>query len=211
MKIQVKNYTFNKTNKTVTFTDYADIRLDSILLVVNATRNIIMYNFSDPDLGGTVATNVLTLAYDTSAMSNNDKILIIPDDEDAVQNINLSTSLAALSGGVENDNVGIVPFRRLDAWDDADTDDDLTTQAVVQAGVASKRIYVTDITISVDGPMLIILQDEDDTLVLPLLFPAAGIYSKTFAVPKQLGIDKDLEIKSDTAGDVYWSISGYQI
>jgi len=211
MKIQVKNYTFNKTNKTVTFTDYADIRLDSILLVVNATRNIIMYNFSDPDLGGTVATNVLTLAYDTSAMSNNDKILIIYDDEDAVQNINLSTSLAALSGGVENDNVGIVPFRRLDAWDDADTDDDLTTQAVVQAGVASKRIYVTDITISVDGPMLIILQDEDDTLVLPLLFPAAGIYSKTFAVPKQLGIDKDLEIKSDTAGDVYWSISGYQI
>lgn len=60
MKIQVKNYTFNKTNKTVTFTDYGDIRLDSILLVVNATRNIIMYNFANPDLGGTVATNILS-------------------------------------------------------------------------------------------------------------------------------------------------------
>ena len=211
MKIQVKNYTFNKTNKTVTFTDYGDIRLDSILLVVNATRNIIMYNFANPDLGGTVATNILTLEYDTSAMSNNDKLIIIYDDEDAGQKVSDFPGLAALSGGVENDNVGVVPMRRLDAWDDTVTDTDLTTQEVVVAGVANKRVYVTDVTISVDGPMIVLLQDEDDALVLPLMFPAAGIYSKTFAIPKQLGINKDLEIKSDTAGVVKWSISGYQV
>lgn len=80
MKVQVINYTFNKTAKTVTFTDYTEIRLDSLLLITNVTDNVIIYNFADPLLGGTVATNVLTLTYDTSAMDDTDKLQIFYDD-----------------------------------------------------------------------------------------------------------------------------------
>jgi hypothetical protein len=82
MKLQVTNYTFDKTAKTVTFTDYTTIRLDSILLITNVTDNVIVYNFADPLLGGTVATNVLTLTYDTSSMDNADKLQIFYDDPD---------------------------------------------------------------------------------------------------------------------------------
>jgi hypothetical protein len=80
MKVKVNNYSFNKTAKTVTFTDYASIRLDSILLITNATDSTIIFNFADPTKGGTVTGNVLTLAFDTAAMENTDKLLIYYDD-----------------------------------------------------------------------------------------------------------------------------------
>ena len=76
MKILVGNYTFNKTAKTVTFTDIATIALERILIITNVTTGDIIYNFADPTKGGTVDTNVLTLEYDTSAMSNSDKLQI---------------------------------------------------------------------------------------------------------------------------------------
>lgn len=81
MKIKIKNSTFNKTAQTVTFTDYATIKLESVLLVTNVTRNKIIYNFTNPTLWGTVAGNVLTLAYDTSAMANGDKLMIMYEDD----------------------------------------------------------------------------------------------------------------------------------
>ena len=80
MKKKIDNYSFSKAAKTITFTDYATIRLDSLLLITNATDGIILFNFADPTKGGTVNNNVLTLAYDTSAMENTDKLLIYYDD-----------------------------------------------------------------------------------------------------------------------------------
>jgi hypothetical protein len=81
MKIKVQNYSFDKTAKQVTFTDYNPIDLAGVLLIVNQTyQNIIIYNFADVTKGGTAATNVLTLTYDTAAMANTDKLLIYYDD-----------------------------------------------------------------------------------------------------------------------------------
>ena len=80
MKTKIQSYSFNKATKQVTFSDYSTIYLDKILLIVNVTANIIIYNFSDSTKGGTVATNVLTLTYDTSSMNNTDKLLIYYDD-----------------------------------------------------------------------------------------------------------------------------------
>lgn len=80
MKLQISNYTFNASAQTVTFTGYTSIRLDSILLITNVTDNIIIYNFADPALGGTVANNVLTLTYNTATMSNTDRLQIWYED-----------------------------------------------------------------------------------------------------------------------------------
>lgn len=102
MKIQVTNYTFDKTAKTVTFTDYTTIRLDSILLITNVTDNVIIYNFANPLLGGTVSSNVLTLTYNTSSMDNADKLQIFYDDVD-VQPAN-SVNQETLSSLVETLN-----------------------------------------------------------------------------------------------------------
>lgn len=82
MKIKIQNYTFNKSSKTVTFTDYTSISLDSMLLITNVTNNIIIYNFAVPSLGGSVDKNVLTLNYDTSSMSSADKLQIFYEDDE---------------------------------------------------------------------------------------------------------------------------------
>jgi len=79
-KIRINNYTFNKTAKTISFTDYKTISLDGLLLITNVTSNIIIYNFASPALGGSVSGNTLTLNYDTSSMSNTDKLQILYDD-----------------------------------------------------------------------------------------------------------------------------------
>ncbi len=80
MKVQVTNYTFDKTTKRVVFTDYTSIRLDSILLITNVTDNIIIYNFASSLLGGVVTGNYITLTYDTSLMDNSDSLQIFYED-----------------------------------------------------------------------------------------------------------------------------------
>lgn len=82
MKKMITNYTFDKTAKTVTLLDYTAIDLESLLLITNVTDGAIIYNFADPATGATVADNVITLEYDTSAMDDNDKLQIYFDDPD---------------------------------------------------------------------------------------------------------------------------------
>src|SRR5687767_5389713 len=108
MKTLVQNYTFSALSRTVTFTSYPSLQLENILLVTNVTANVILYSFAVPDKGGTVAGNVLTLAYDTSAMNSGDKLQIYYDDPNAAQTLaagaydasdNLQVTLATLLGG----------------------------------------------------------------------------------------------------------------
>ena len=80
MKILVTNYTFNASAKTITFNSYQTISLASILLITNENTNpaTIIYNFAASN--GTVSGNVLTLTYNTTAMSNTDPLQIYYDD-----------------------------------------------------------------------------------------------------------------------------------
>lgn len=80
MKTLVTNYTFSAATKQITFTDYPSLKLDQILLITNVNDNIIIYNFADPTAGGTLTGNVLTLTYNTAAMSNTDRLQIFIDD-----------------------------------------------------------------------------------------------------------------------------------
>lgn len=82
MKQIIKNYTFNKTSKTVTFTDFTTIALERVLLITNTTSNVIIYQFNIPALGGTATTNILTLTYNTGSMNNTDKLQIFYDTAD---------------------------------------------------------------------------------------------------------------------------------
>lgn len=83
MKILVTNYTFDASAQTITFAQFPAIDLERILLVTNVTDNIIIYNFANSSLGGSVATNVLTVDYDTTTMDDTDDLqihYIAPDD-----------------------------------------------------------------------------------------------------------------------------------
>lgn len=97
-------YTFNASTRTVTITNRY-IRQESLMLITNVTKGTVIYNFSDPDLLATSYTanaanyptvtsgvagvstsqqtqsTTIVLAYNTSAMSNTDKIQIIIDEQ----------------------------------------------------------------------------------------------------------------------------------
>jgi len=83
MKTLVTTYTFDPTAKTITF-DKA-YSLEQILLVTNVTTNAIIYNFADPTMGGSITGSVLTLDFNTTAMSAGDKLQIFVDDATTVQ------------------------------------------------------------------------------------------------------------------------------
>jgi hypothetical protein len=67
------------------------IKRENLILITNVTRNIVIYNFSDPNLkatnytivtsGGTASTTIV-LEYDTSIMSSTDKIQVVIDEYD---------------------------------------------------------------------------------------------------------------------------------
>jgi hypothetical protein len=84
VKLLITNYTFDASAQTITFTDYASILLGNVLLITNVTDNIIIYNFANSAIGGSVATNVLTLDYDTTLMSDTDKLQIWYEDTTAI-------------------------------------------------------------------------------------------------------------------------------
>ncbi len=74
--IPTTDYSFNASAKTITFSKLAAIDLQRVLLVAHVLSGVIIYNFADPSLGGTKSTNVLTLEYDTTTMSNSDPLMI---------------------------------------------------------------------------------------------------------------------------------------
>lgn len=79
MKILLETYSFNAAAKQITFITSDTVTLERLLLITNVTTNTIIYNFADPNTGGSVSNNVLTLDYNTAAMSDSDKLQIFLD------------------------------------------------------------------------------------------------------------------------------------
>ena len=96
MKKLITNYSFNKTAKTITFNDFTTLSLARVLIITNVTTGDIIYDFADPTKGGTVATNVLTLDYDTSAMNNADSLQIFYEASDTTTVIPEQTDEATI-------------------------------------------------------------------------------------------------------------------
>lgn len=78
MKRRLTTYTFDASEKTITLSE--NVTLNGFTVITNVTDNIIIYNFADPALGGSENSNVLTLDYDTSSMSDTDELQIFYDD-----------------------------------------------------------------------------------------------------------------------------------
>ena len=79
-----RNYTFTASAKTVVIP--GNFTLNQLLLITNVTRNIIIFNFADPNLGATRSYNsttdltTFTLTYNTTAaMANSDILQIYVD------------------------------------------------------------------------------------------------------------------------------------
>ena len=76
MKTLIDDYSFNPSTKQIVLNELTSIKLEQILLITNTTDNIIIYNFADNDLGGSVVDNILTLKYNTTSMDTSDSLQI---------------------------------------------------------------------------------------------------------------------------------------
>lgn len=93
------SYTFDASAKTVTITlDEGSPSLEALLLITNVTDNVIIYNFANPLLGGTLSGNTFTLTYDTTLMDDSDKLQIwyYISDSLAVADVETASLVAAL-------------------------------------------------------------------------------------------------------------------
>ena len=74
--VDTGSYAFDASNKTVTFSSLGTVALEQVLKITNVTDNIVIYDPTNPDLGGSISTNVLTLTYDTTSMADSDDLQI---------------------------------------------------------------------------------------------------------------------------------------
>jgi len=107
-KKRLTGYTFDASEKTVVHADFSDITLAGIQLIVNVTDQIIIYNFADTAKGGTLATDTLTLEYDTTSMSDTDELMVLVEDGVAAQVVS-STDLDIRNLVAATDLVTAVP------------------------------------------------------------------------------------------------------
>ena len=72
MRTVILNYTFSKSSRQITLTDYVSISLSNLFLIVDVTNGQTIFQANDLSLGGTVGGNVVTLTYDTTGAAFND-------------------------------------------------------------------------------------------------------------------------------------------
>ena len=77
MKKLISEYTFDPILKVITSPEFS--LLENILLITNVTSNDILYNFADPEKGGSIVENSLFLDVDTSLMNSSDRLQIFVD------------------------------------------------------------------------------------------------------------------------------------
>lgn len=75
----IGSYTFDASAKTITLTGLSTLVLEQVLLITNATENIPIFNFTAIGMGGSISGNVITLEFNTAAMSDTDRLVIIVD------------------------------------------------------------------------------------------------------------------------------------
>ena len=79
MRLLCKDYTFDPALKQISITLTNQVTLANVLLITNVTTNVVIYNFANPILGGSMQNNVLTLDYDTTLMLPSDELQIFLD------------------------------------------------------------------------------------------------------------------------------------
>lgn len=101
MKIIITDYVFDASARTITFAE--NVELSRFLLITNVETNEIIYQFNSAAKGGTVSGNVLTLTFNTSAMSDTDNLQIFYESDSEIldalyQMIHILSFLSAMRG-----------------------------------------------------------------------------------------------------------------
>lgn len=104
--VPAADYTFNASAKTVTFSaNYSTLALSDILYILNTKSGTatVVYDPTVAAKGGTYSGRTLTLAHNTTSMSNSDPLQIIVAEGDVASAINdLAVTLRRYLMAMEN-------------------------------------------------------------------------------------------------------------
>lgn len=70
-------FVFDASAKTISFNVERDLILEEIFTIANVTDGIVIFRYGCENETGTLSNNVLTLDYNTTAMSDNDSLLVV--------------------------------------------------------------------------------------------------------------------------------------
>jgi len=94
------------------------------------------------------------------------------------------------------------------------TSSDATSATQVKEKTADKRIYITDLIISVDTAMNVQLQDDAESPAVTMeqiYLPANSVFSKSFLTPLQLAENVDLDVITSVSGNISITTTGYVV
>lgn len=94
MKKLIKNYTFDAGSNKVILNDYSIIRLDSVLVITDVVTNSIIYNFADPNTGGSVNGNEFIFKNDVTGRAGHSLQIFYDDDSNLASDETLETLVA---------------------------------------------------------------------------------------------------------------------
>ena len=80
------SYLFSAATGLLTINGLGNLTLENFLMVVNATRSVVLYNPFKSGLSGAVSGNTIDLQIDTSSMADSDDLLIFMNIEDQTEN-----------------------------------------------------------------------------------------------------------------------------
>lgn len=118
------------------------------------------------------------------------------------------------SGGAESDSVGVAPVRRADAFQATITSADASSPTQVKAKTAAKKIYVTDLIISVGAELTVQVQDDAGipvVLMEQVYMPANSVLPLHFQTPLMVATNQDLDVVTSGAGNISVTALGYVI
>ena len=95
MKRLIENYTFNPATRQVIIIDNENITHEKLLLITNMADGDIIFNFADNLKKGSILGNIITLNYDTTSMSTDDKLQIWVENTNPMF-VTLTTCLACI-------------------------------------------------------------------------------------------------------------------
>lgn len=80
------SYLFSASTGIITINGIENLIIENFLMIVNATRSVVLYNPFKVGLGGVINGKTIDLQIDTSLMSDSDDLLIFLNIEDQTEN-----------------------------------------------------------------------------------------------------------------------------
>ena len=151
MKKRITTYTFDASAGTIAFGFIPE--LEGFLLITNVVDNVIIYNFADTTLGGSVTDSTLSLDYDTASMSDTDELMIMYDDGETTQVVDLGATDNEVLDAIETATEAIQAGQLADGHNVTVDNASLTVDTGLTQPLTDTELRLTPVSVTESSPL----------------------------------------------------------